>query len=213
MENLVNKEKSTEAGFSPARLESFSDAVFAVAITLLVLSIHLPANKIPEAKLWGEIRALWPNFFAYVLSFLIIGAFWVGHHRLFAVIKRHDAKLVWLNMLFLMLIVFIPFPTSLLSEYGDTRTAVIFYAGSLAAASLVLSLIVWYAVSGNRLVAEDFDPRLGRHFLVHYLSMAGVFLASIGVAFINVDAAEYFWLLIWFNSVLIDRLGSKRDAA
>lgn len=150
---------------------------------------------------------------AYILSFLIIGAFWVGHHRLFAVIRRHDKKLLWLNMLFLMLIVFIPFPTSLLSEYGDTRTAAVFYAGSLAAASLVLCLIVWYAVGGKRLVAEDFDPGLGRHFIVHYLNMAGVFLASIGIAFINVSAAEYFWILIWFNSMLIDRLGSKHDAA
>lgn len=116
-------------------------------------------------------------------------------------------------MLFLMLIVFIPFPTSLLSEYGDTRTAVIFYAGSLAAASLALCLIAWYAVSGKRLVADDFDPRLGRHFVEHYLNMAGVFLASIGVAFINVVAAQYFWLLIWFNSILLDRLGRKRDLA
>lgn len=213
MENLVNTEKREEAGFSPARLESFSDGVFAVAITLLVLSIHLPSDKIPEAKLWGEICALWPNFFAYVLSFVIIGAFWVGHHRLFAVVRRHDAGLVWLNMLFLMLIVFIPFPTSLLSEYGDTRTAVIFYAGSLAAASLVLCLITWYAVSGNRLVAEDFDHRRGRRFIEQYLNMAGVFLASIGVAFINVAAAQYFWLLIWINSMLLHRLGRKRDLA
>lgn len=106
-----------------------------------------------------------------------------------------------------------PVPDQPFERVRGTRTAAIFYAGSLAAASLVLCLIVWYAVGGKRLVAEDFDPGLGRHFIVHYLNMAGVFLASIGIAFINVSAAEYFWILIWFNSMLIDRLGSKHDAA
>lgn len=108
------------SSFSPVRLESFSDAVFAVAITLLVLSIDLPPEKVSDARLWSEIVRLWPDFFAYMLSFVIVGSFWVAHHRFFSILKKHDTALVWLNLLFLMLIVFIPFPTQLLSEYGET---------------------------------------------------------------------------------------------
>ena len=144
------------------------------------------------------------------MSFVIIGLFWIGHHSVFRWFKRDDRVLLMLNLLFLMLIVFVPFPTTVLSDYGGTRTAVIFYAASLAACALSLCLLVWYAVSENRLVAEDFDHEMSRHVIIKYLNLSFVFLASIGVAFINVQAAQYFWILIWVNEVIIERLHRKR---
>ena len=203
-------EERAGTGFSPVRLESFSDGVFAVAITLLVLSIKLPDRRVADDQLWQAIVALGPNFFAYVLSFVIIGTFWMGHHRLFSVLKRHDAGLLWLNMLFLMLIVFIPFPTLLMSEYSDVTAATAFYAGSLAAASLALCLVAWYAFRGNRLVADDFDPQVGWRMISQYLNMFAVFSVSIGIAFINNSAAQYSWLLIWVNSIIIERLQHRK---
>lgn len=203
-----------DAGFSLSRITSFSDGVFAVAITLLVLSIDIPSipAKFADDRLHKAIWALWPQFFAFVLSFVIIGLFWISHHALFSYVGRPDRRFVWLNLLFLMCIVFLPFPTSVVSRYGDTRTGTIFYAGAMAVTSLALAGLYLYAVSGKRLVAEDFDERLGRHILLNYLNMSVIFLASIGIAFINVSAAKYFRLLIWVNSLVLERM-RKRETS
>jgi uncharacterized membrane protein len=194
-------------------MESFSDAVFAVAITLLVLSLRLPARHIPDTQLWQYLQDQWPYFFAYVLSFVIIGGFWISHHLFFSQIERHDSGFVWLNLLFLMLIVFIPFPTIVLSEYGDTVTGTVLYALSIAAASLVLSLMIWYAVGDRRLVSDTFERRMGMHLILQYLNVAGVFLVSVGIAYINTDAAKYFWLLIWVISRVLDVLFRRKVRA
>jgi uncharacterized membrane protein len=194
---------------SPQRIEAFSDAVFAVAITLLVLSIHLPARKIPESQLWNELRLLWPNYFAYLLSFAIIGMFWLGHHSVFSMFERRDRGLFWLNLLFLALIVFVPFPTSVLSDYGDSRTTTIFYASSLAATGLVICLIILYSTRNNRLVADDFDRELSRHIMYRYINMSCVFIVSIGIAFASPAAAQYFWILIFVNGVILERVHRK----
>jgi uncharacterized membrane protein len=121
-----------------------------------------------------------------------------------------ETRYGYFNLLFLLTIVFIPFSTSVMSEYGDTKPGVIFYAASLAAAGMSLVLIIWYSASDNRLVADDFDHGLSRHLIYQYLNMAGIFLVSIGIVFINVTAAPYFWLLIWPNSYLIDQRRNRK---
>ena len=111
-----------------------------------------------------------------------------------------------LNLLFLALIVFVPFPTSVVSDYGNTLTATILYAASLAALGFALCVIILCATWDNRLVADDFDHRLSRHLVYEYLNMSCVFLVSIGIAFFNVTAAQYFWILIFVNGVIIERV-------
>lgn len=177
------------------RISSFSDAVFAVAITLLVLNLNIP-GKLAEVDIPGELLSLGEEFFAFALSFAIIGLFWVAHHSIFHYIERHDGGLLWLNLLFLMCIVFVPFSTSLISKYSDSRVVVIFYAASMAVTALAFCLLWWYASSGGRLVGDDLDPLVREHILFAYLVVAAVFLVSIGVAFINVTAATYCWWLI-----------------
>ena len=202
----MDRDELEELSISPQRIEAFSDAVFAVAITLLVLSIHLPARKIPENQLWNELRLLWPNYFAYVLSFAIIGMFWLGHHSIFSMFERRDRGLFWLNLLFLALIVFVPFPTTVMSDYGNSRTATIFYAASMVSLGLVMCFMILYATRGNRLVADDFDHEFSRHVMYSYLNMSCVFLVSIGIAFASPTAAQYFWILIFVNGVIIERV-------
>ena len=127
--------------FELERIVFFSDAVFAIAITLLVLDIKVPeiperlvAQELPEA-----LAALWPKFLSYVLSFVVILFYWTAHHRIFHAIKDYDWNLIWLNSLFLMCIAFLPFPTALLGEYGNHQLPVVIYAGSVAITRLMLS--------------------------------------------------------------------------
>jgi uncharacterized membrane protein len=87
-----------------------------------------------------KVFALWPKFFSYVLSFLVIGNYWIAHHQTFRYVMSYNKALLWMNLLFLLSISFIPFPTALLGEYGDLRFAVIFYAASVGLARLVLAL-------------------------------------------------------------------------
>jgi uncharacterized membrane protein len=209
----LDQEEREGTSISPQRIEAFSDAVFAVAITLLVLSIHLPARKIPENQLLTQLRLLWPNYFAYILSFAIIGMFWLGHHSVFKMLRRHDRGLFWLNLLFLALIVFVPFPTSVLSDYGNTSTATIFYAASLAATGLCMCCIVLYATWQNRLVDDAFDHHLAKHIIYEYLNMSCVFLVSIAIAVASVTFAQYFWILIFVNARILDIIYRRRRPA
>lgn len=179
----------------------FSDALFAFAITLLVLNIQLPDG--PKADLAKQLLALWPEYIAYLIGFLSIGTFWISHHRKFRYIVGYDKNLIWLNLLLLMVIAFMPFPTSLISELGDS-TATIFYASIMAVASLC-SFFVWlYAQSKPGIL----DPNISKHTirveLYRPLAFAGIFVISIGIAFFNATAAMLFWLTMLPVSHLLD---------
>ena len=214
----IEDEERQWSGLSLGRIMSFSDGVFAVAITLLVLSIKVPvvSPALADKKLPHEIVHLVPIFEAYIISFLIIGLFWVGHHQVFSHFRRHDRGLLWLNLVFLMTIVFIPFPTSLISEYSTSRAAFIFYASSLALAGVMMTILLWYGTYNNRLV-DKVDSGFYNRFLFGYLNMAVIFLLSIPISYINVRFAKYFWLLIiptnwYFDHVWVKRM-AKKDVA
>ncbi len=154
-------ERSLEAGRDRDRIVNFSDGVFAIAITLLVLDIRVP--DIPENMVAGELPAallaLWPKYLGYVLSFVVISTFWTIHHSIFRPIRAYDRGLLYLNFLFLMFVAFVPFPTSLLGEYGDRRLPVAIYAGTLAIGRLLLTAIHWYSTRNDRLLDEVQDLR------------------------------------------------------
>jgi uncharacterized membrane protein len=190
------------------RIVFFSDAVFAIAITLLVLDIQVP--EIPDdqvaEELPGQILALWPKYFGYVLSFVVIITFWNIHLSIFSGIRDYDRGLIWLNSIFLMFVAFVPFPTSLLSEYGGHQLPVAIYAATLAIGRLLLTLIYWYASSGHRLVDPELDPQVVRFFLLRGLTIPVIFLLTIGISFFSVSAAIYSWLLL----VVVDAVILRR---
>jgi uncharacterized membrane protein len=201
-------ESRPEAGRELDRIVFFSDAVFAIAITILVLDIRVPDGLSP-AELPAQVLSLWPKYLGYAISFLVLAVYWQAHHRVFKPIRGYDGTLVWLNFFFLMAIAFLPFPTSLLGEYGGQRISVAVYGANAAAASLPLSAISWYAIKGHRLVAHDLDEEQGRLRWLQGLAVAAVFLASIGVSFFSPTAAMYSWLLLLTTDTLVRRLRSR----
>ena len=179
------------------RLLFFSDAVFAIAITLLALEIRLPSleDSLTNDQLFQQLLAIWPKYFSYALSFFVIGAFWMGHHRKFRFILRYDTNLILLNLLLLMGVAFIPFPTAVIGE-NENRTATIFYALVMAIAGLLNAAIWIYASHRNRLIEPSFTPQQRRRETLRTLVVPGVFLLSIALAFINPIIAIYSWLLV-----------------
>jgi uncharacterized membrane protein len=188
------------------RLIFFSDAVFAIAITLLALDIRLPSGgEAPSnAQLLAQLLGLWHKYLAYMISFLAIGSFWMAHHRRFRYIKRYDRGLLILNLLFLMVIAFVPFPTSVISESGN-RTATVFYALTMTLAGLMLTAIWWYATRHNRLTDPHLDAQQRRRQLMALFLTVALFVLSIGLAFLNENLARLSWLLV----VPISRFGQR----
>lgn len=183
--------------FGLERLVFFSDAVFAIAITLLALEIRLPPGlgELSNAALRQALLAQRMSIFGFVISFLVIGTFWVGHHRRFMWIRRYDRRLLWLNLFLLMFVAFAPFPTSVLSEYGN-RTATIFYALTMASIGLLQVLIWWYATAGRRLVDANMPHQQVRREMLRLAAAPAVFLLSIALAYVNDDVAKFSWLLL-----------------
>src|ERR687889_2877331 len=180
------------------RIVNLSDGVFAIAITLLVLDIRVP--DIPEnmvsSQLPGVLLSLWPKYLGYILSFVGISAFWLIHHSIFRPIRAYDRTLLYLNFLFLMFVAFVPFPTSLLGEYGDHQLPVAVYAATLAVGRLLLTTIHWYSTRNDRMLDEPQDPATVRFFLKRGLAIPVIFLLSIVVSFLSVGVAIWTWLIM-----------------
>ena len=123
------------------RIVAFTDGVFAIAITLLVLSLEVPAS-IKGPDLHEFLVESWPQFFAYFLSFAVIGRFWISHHEVFSLLHDFDRRLLVLNLVYLSLVVLIPFPTELLGDYGDRTDPVVLYAAVVGSAALLTARII-----------------------------------------------------------------------
>lgn len=192
------------------RFVNFSDAVFAIAITLLALDIRLPQQDATASAppLAPQLHALTPNLFAFALSFAVIGGYWVAHHRLFGMIDRHDGRLVALNMLTLFCVALLPFPTQVIADYGHTTLGVEIYAGSMVVTGVSIFALVLHAYRAGLIAAEtDIRGPLIRSSL-----MPVVFGTSMIVAIWNPRAAMYMWLLVVAARIIgdpmIDRLVS-----
>lgn len=179
-----------------SRIEAFADGVMAIAITLLVLNIASPPEAVTGAALRRSLVALEPHFFAYALSFAVIGRFWIVHHHLFRYIRRYDGRFLALNLLFLFTIAVLPFPTSLLGQHGDVPIAVVVYAVAVAAASLSASALWIYASTGHRLVAADLPDREIRLIRLRSVTPGVVFLLSIPLALVRVSLAFAVWVAL-----------------
>jgi len=139
---------------STSRIEAFSDGVFAIAITLLVLEIKPPVHS---TDLWHDLGRLWPSYVAFVVSFFTIGVIWVNHHRQFELFVRADRTLMFLNLLLLLWVAFIPFPTSVVAEYfregGQQDVATAVYAGTFLA--MGLSFFAMWIYAGRSRLLDD----------------------------------------------------------
>src|SRR5215472_18906398 len=210
-----SSENKPVSGLSTNRLEAFSDGVFAVAITLLVLNLQVP-QVTSVSELVPRLGGLWPKLLSYALSFVLVGIYWVAHHNTFHYIQQSDRTLLWLNILLLLCIVFLPFPTALLGEYPEQRVSVIVYAGTLVITGLVLQTLWWYATSGCRLVERTIDPRLVQRATRRNLTAPLLYLLAIGISVVSVPASLVLFLLVPVYYILpgrIDRHWTQRPAS
>jgi TMEM175 potassium channel family protein len=181
--------------FKADRMIVFSDAVMAVAITLLVLDLKLPEG-VTDAGLAGALQGSLHALGVYVLSFIVIGLLWMGHHQQFSYIRRVDGVMLWLNLFFLMTIGLIPFVTSLLSDHGSAL-ATSLYAGTLVMTSLLSAAMWWYAGRDPELMPQDVSASVRREGLLTPLLLGAVFAMSIVIAVLwSVTAAQLSWLLL-----------------
>ncbi|HET7226614.1 MAG TPA: TMEM175 family protein [Candidatus Eisenbacteria bacterium] len=206
------------APMSTARVEAFSDGVFAIAATLLVLELRmpeLPAEAVARGALAAEVVHEWPKLVSYVISFSIVGFFWVGHHLMFHYVRRTDRNFLFLNNVFLMLVAFMPYPSDLLGRYGGTRLAVTLYGGTLVAIGLVYVGLWRYATGRHRLVDSELSPRLIRRVSAIILAAPIVNALAVGVGLIQPRASLVLFLLVPLSYIVpgpVNRMMRMREA-
>ena len=197
------------------RMEAFSDGVFAIAITLLILEIDVPETAFVD--LWGGIADQWPSYLAYATSFITIGGIWAAHHGIFRRLAYANQRLMVLNLLLLMAVAFLPFPTKLMAEaiHDDdaARAAVVFYGGALLVISLLLSA-VWGSVTLDRHVLrpEVTDGEI-RAITLATTPNAGFYVVMILLAIFAPQVAIFGYLVIAIVALLRTHGDSPRSAA
>ncbi len=142
------------------RLEAFSDGVFAIAITLLILEIPIPSDS---PHLTHDLLQRWPSFLAYAISFVVILIMWVNHHMVFKLIDHSDRRFLMINGILLMLITFVNYPTALLADYlttSQSRSGMLIYSGTFVVVALCFNALWRYASYNRRLLSETADPAL-----------------------------------------------------
>src|SRR5712692_7894206 len=181
------------------RTEAFSDGVIAVAITLLILDIHVPNVN---TDLLQALLSQWPNYLGYVTSFLVIIIFWANHHNMFRNIYQVDYALLLINAFFLMCIAFIPSATALLTKYitspspTEQHTAAIVYGATLLLNGMLFNTIWWYAVWKRRLVRSDLDAQAVQRITRGYLFGLPIYALSIVLSLLNVELSLAFYIFI-----------------
>jgi uncharacterized membrane protein len=172
-----------------SRLEAFSDAVFAIAITLLVLTLHVPTAA--DGDLGHALVHEWPSFASYLVSFVIIGIIWVNHHAVLEHVVEADRTLLFLNLLLLLWVTFIPFPTAVLAEHlrttSDENLAAAIYSGTMALMGISFGAMWLYIVRAG-LLAPVMTPEQVRATTVSFIAGTPVYVLAIGISFISAGA-------------------------
>lgn len=181
------------------RLVFFSDAVFAFAMTLLVQRIVVPAGP----NYTHQVLAQWPKYLSYLISFAVVGRYWLSHHRLFGFIRRWDGTLIRLNLLLLLFIAFMPFCAAMIGERASYRISLVFYAATVGAAGLASWLIWVYATQGHRLVEADLDAAVIRQYRRRGAVPPLVFFVSIPLSLVSLNAAYAVWFLALLGPVVV----------
>jgi uncharacterized membrane protein len=177
-----------------ARIEAFSDGVFAIAITLLVLDMKVPSAKdLPaDVRLISALGKQWPTYLAYVTSFLTILIMWVNHHRLFQHIKRTDHLFLMLNGMLLMGVTIVPFPTGLVAEYiehREARTAAAVYSGCFVVIAIFFNVLWRYASSRGRLLGKNYNAHAVSGITRQYSFGPVMYGVAFVAAFVSVTAS------------------------
>ncbi|MEV8534082.1 TMEM175 family protein [Streptomyces sp. NPDC051211] len=184
------------------RVEAFSDGVFAIVITILVLEIKVPEEH--GSDLWHGLWAQWPHYAAYVVSFLIIGVMWVNHHTIFGHLKRVDRPLLFLNLLVLMVVSVIPWTTSVLAEHlkdGEAaKVAAILYSSWTVIYALAFTAFWWYVTRVGHLFHETVDKDGARATRMRFGLGAIAYPVTVALSFFSATLAlvAHFLIAIYY---------------
>jgi uncharacterized membrane protein len=203
-----------ERGRALDRVLAFSDGVFAIAITLLVLAFRVPVlhGLNENRRLLDSLLSEGDLLVGFAVSFFVIARFWMTHHRLSVLLRHVDSRFIALNLAFLAFVVFLPFPAEIIGLYGGTTTAAVFYAGTLMVTS-AMSATLWTYAFSNRLV-DDHSPRvLVRQAWIRSGFLIAVFGLSIPVAFLDPGNAELVWLLLLTQAVIPSRFWGETPSS
>lgn len=188
-------------------MEAFSDGVFAIAITLLILEVHVPDSR--DGRLWHDLLHSWPSFASFGVSFLVIGIIWVNHHAVFQHIRRADRTLLFLNLGLLMSVSFLPFPTALLARYvraddSNAHVAAFVYSLTMTFMSIMWSTLWWHATHHEDLLEESLTHEEA-HSLMRLTVLGGlIYAATMAIAWISAPATlatfavlALYWIVIY----------------
>ncbi len=187
-----HKAKRALSAVNNQRLNAMSDGVFAIVMTVMAFSIRIPdisADRVIQDLPQALLKVL-PDLVTLIVSFIILGVYWIGHNNVFTHIIRHDRTLLWLNIFFLMSVATIPYPTTLVVRYGEAQLSVIAYAVNLIVGGVLLDLIWFYASKNRHLMCESIQPQLIRSFHRRILTGPFIYLLAIGVSFVSMVAAK-----------------------
>jgi uncharacterized membrane protein len=192
-----------------SRVEAFSDGVFAIAITLLILEIKVP--EMPEhstnSQLLASLSSLWPSYFAFLLSFTAVLIMWINHHGFFKYLKKINTPFLYANGFLLLIVTFIPFPTAVLAKYINSPAAnmsAAFYTGSMVLLSIAYNLL-WFTTAYKRALVKDeiSDALINKIRNAYWLGFF-VYLGAFGISFINAIAGIFLCISFWTFWVVLD---------
>lgn len=213
----MDKESEAESvvagGMAKNRVEALVDGIFGVAMTLLVLDVKLPQG-LPldtDAAMRAQLLAQTGNFRIYLVSFIVLGLYWIGHHMQFHLVRSVDRVMLWINLAFMFGITMIPFSTSVLGEYGDLRSSAIVYGLNL----LWLALLYWVQISylerNPHLATAALTPAVARQFRRRVSVFIAVPLLSIAVAFFNAWIAVHLYFVMALVGLLPGKITRSKN--
>ena len=203
--------------FGKGRLETLTDGVFAIIMTILVFNISVPElilfteGEFASERLSAKFADLWPDFLAYVISFSTLGAFWVAHHRIFRWILYVDRPLIWINISFLMIIGLVPFSTTLLTQYMDQQNSIFAYSFNAILAGLLIYTLYYYAKRNPELVDKTVQALIEKSSSRRVLATVLTYSVSIIFSFIYLPVSMFLLLLVLVPEIIPDRYFGRRS--
>ena len=202
--------------FGKGRLESLTDGVFAIIMTILVFNISVPElilfteGDFASERLSAKFADLWPDFLAYVISFSTLGAFWVAHHRIFRWILYVDRPLIWINISFLMIIGLIPFSTTLLTQYLDSQNSIFAFSFNAILAGLLIYVIYYYVKRNPDLVDKSIQALIEKSSSRRVVATILTYSVAIIFSFIYLQASLFLLLLVLIPEIIPDKYFGRK---
>jgi uncharacterized membrane protein len=194
---MTEKKARPWANLGTERIKSFSDGVFSIVITLLVLELHVPKLDEPHSgsELIWALLAIWPKFASYFASFIVIGIYWIAHHNFFHYVHHTNRNLLWLNNFYLMAVSLIAFSAAMLGSYPENKVAVFAYGLNLVLVGLALNALWHYGIR-RKLVTEEHGLFVFRATRVIISVPVVLYAIAMGFSFVNLHVSLLLYVLV-----------------